>query len=217
MKTSFRLIWFNAKDSLIIAVVVTQSLLAGTRAFALPAEGQVAAGQATISTPSSTTMQIGQESNHAVINWNSFSIGKGETVNITQPASQSTLLNRVLGNDPSSIFGKLTANGRVFLVNPNGMLFAPGASVNVSGLVASTLAINDNDFLAGKYAFFQNGGTASVINQGYLSGGFIALLGNNTTNTGHIITTKGSTALGAGSGITLGLDACGLVTIKVDQ
>lgn len=217
MKTSFRLIWFNAKDSLIIAVVVTQSLLAGTRAFALPAEGQVAAGQATISTPSSTTMQIGQESNHAVINWNSFGIGKGETVNITQPASQSTLLNRVLGNDPSSIFGKLTANGRVFLVNPNGMLFAPGASVNVSGLVASTLAINDNDFLAGKYAFFQNGGTASVINQGYLSGGFIALLGNNTTNTGHIITTKGSTALGAGSGITLGLDACCLVTIKVDQ
>jgi len=217
MKTSFRLIWFNAKDSFIIAVVVTQSLLSGSRAFALPANGQVAAGQATISTPSPTTMQIGQESNHAIINWNSFCIGKGEAVNISQPASQSTLLNRVSGNDPSSIFGTLTANGRVFLVNPNGMLFAPGASVNVGGLVASTLAINDNDFLAGKYAFFQNGRTGAVINQGYLSGGFIALLGNNTTNTGSIITTKGSTGLGAGDGITLGLDACGLVTIKVDQ
>ncbi|MFZ4525347.1 MAG: MBG domain-containing protein [Chlorobium sp.] len=217
MKTTFRLIWFNAKDSLIIAVAVTQSLLAGGRAFALPSDGQVAAGKATINTPSPTTMQIGQESNHAVINWNSFGIGKEEAVNISQPASQSTLLNRVLGNDPSSIFGTLTANGRVFLVNPNGMLFAPGASVDVGGLVASTLAINDSDFLAGKYAFFQDGRTASVINQGYLRGGFIALLGNNTTNTGTIITTKGSTGLGAGSGITLGLDSCGLVTIKVDQ
>ncbi len=217
MKTSFRLIWFNAKDSFITAVVVTQSLLAGSRTFALPAGGQIAAGQAAISTPSASTMQIGQESNHAVINWNSFGIGKGEAVNISQPASQSTLLNRVLGNDPSSIFGTLTANGRVFLVNPNGMLFAPGASVNVGGLVASTLAINDNDFLAGKYTFFQNGRTASVINQGYLSGGFIALLGNNITNTGSIITTKGSTGLAAGAGITLGLDDCGLVTIKVDQ
>ena len=213
MKRSFRLIWLYSR----IAVLVTQSLLAATRAFALPADGQVAAGQATISTPSSTTMQIGQESNHAVINWNSFGIGKGEAVNIIQPECQSTLLNRVSGNDPSSIFGTLTANGRVFLVNPNGILFAPGASVNVGGLVASTLAINDNDFLGGKYTFFQNGGTTSVINQGYLKGGFIALLGNNTTNTGSIITTKGSTGLGAGSGITLGLDACGLVSIKVDQ
>ena len=217
MKSTFRLIRFNPRDSFIIAIVVTQSLLAGTSAFALPADGQVAAGQATISTPSSTAMLIGQESNHAVINWNSFGIGKGESVNITQPASQSTLLNRVSGNDPSSIFGTLTANGRVFLVNPNGILFAPGASVNVAGLVASTLAINDNEFLAGKYAFFQNGGTASVINQGFLGGGFIALLGNNTTNTGTIITTKGTTGLGAGAGITLGLDTCGLISIKVDQ
>jgi filamentous hemagglutinin family protein len=217
MKSTFRHICFNTRDSFIIAVVVTQSLLTGSRAFALPADGHVAAGQATISTPSSTTMLIGQESNHAIINWNSFGIGKGEAVNITQPAIASTLLNRVLGNDPSGIFGTLTANGRVFLVNPNGMLFAPGASVNVGGLVASTLAINDNDFLAGKYTFFKNGRTASVINQGYLSGAFIALLGNNITNTGSIITTKGSTGLGAGAGITLGLDACGLVTIKVDQ
>ena len=217
MKSTFRHIWFNTRDSFIIAGVVTQSLLTGSRAFALPADGHVAAGQATISTPSSTTMLIGQESNHAIINWNSFGIGKGEAVNITQPAIQSTLLNRVLGNDPSGIFGTLTANGRVFLVNPNGMLFAPGASVNVGGLVASTLAINDNDFLAGKYTFFKNGRTASVINQGYLRGAFIALLGNNITNTGSIITTKGSTGLGAGAGITLGLDACGLVTIKVDQ
>ncbi len=217
MKTTFRLIWFNARDSFMMAVVVTQSLLAGSRGFALPADGQVAAGQAAISTPSPTTMLIGQESNHAIINWNSFGIGKGEAVNITQPGNQSTLLNRVLGNDPSSIIGALTANGRVFLVNPNGMLFAPGATVNVGGLVASSLNINNSDFLAGKYTFFQNGKTASVVNQGQLSGDFIALLGNNLTNTGSIITTKGSTGLAAGSGITLGLDACGLVSIKVDQ
>ena len=217
MGTAYRLIWRNTRNSLIIAAVATQSLLGGDRAFALPTDGKIAAGQVTISTPSSTTMQIGQESNHAIINWNSFGIGKGEAVNITQPSSQSTLLNRVLGNDPSSIFGTLTANGRIFLVNPNGMLFTPGASVNVGGLVASTLAINDNDFLAEKYAFFKNGEKGSIINQGALSSGFIALLGNCTTNTGSIITTKGSSGLAAGDGITLDLDTCGLVAIKVDK
>ncbi len=217
MHKANRIIGSSTRGVWIIAAVVTQSLLAASKTLALPANGQVVAGEATITTPSPSTMLIGQGSNHAIINWNSFGIGKGEAVNIAQPTVQSTLLNRVLGNDPSSIFGTLTANGRVFIVNPNGMLFAPGASVNAGGLVASSLAINDRDFLSQKYSFFRNGTAGSVVNQGSLTGGFVALLSNNLTNTGNIMTTKGSAALAVGDGVILALDTTGLVTIKVDQ
>ena len=217
MHKANRIIGSSTRGAWIIAAVVTQSLLAANKTLALPTNGQVGAGEATITTPSPSTMLIGQGSNHAIINWNSFGIGKGEAVNIAQPTVQSTLLNRVLGNDPSSIFGTLTANGRVFIVNPNGMLFAPGASVNAGGLVASTLAINDSDFLSQKYSFIRNGRAGSVVNQGSLTGGFVALLSNNLTNTGSIITTKGSAGLAVGDGIILALDTTGLVTIKVDQ
>ncbi len=186
MKNTRRFIGSSSREAWIIAAVVTRTLLGGEMAVALPMSGVVAAGQATISTPSASTMQIGQQSNHAIINWNSFGIGKSEAVTIAQPTNQSTLLNRVTGNDPTAIFGTLTANGRVFLVNPNGMVFAPGSSVNVGGLVASTLAINDADFLAENYSFLNNGTAGSLINQGSLNGEFVKLIGSVINNSGVI-------------------------------
>ncbi|MFZ4859328.1 MAG: filamentous hemagglutinin N-terminal domain-containing protein [Desulfuromonadaceae bacterium] len=234
MNKAYRLIWSKAKERWVIAAeiikgnggpspvtvaaaVVTSLIMAASGAHALPVGGQVTAGQAAISTPSATQMNITQGTNQAIINWNSFGIGRGEAVNIVQPSSQSTLLNRVLGNNPSNIFGSLTANGRVFLTNPSGILFAPGASVNVGGLVASSLSIKDSDFLAGKYSFFKDGSGGSVVNQGNISGGFVALLGNSVENAGTIVTTKGTTGLAAGDGITLGFDPNGLMAIKVDK
>jgi len=111
-------------------------------AYALPAGGVVAAGAAGIANSTSATT-ITQTSANAVINWQSFGIGAGQTVQFIQPGSSSVALNRVLGSDPSSILGNLTANGKVFLLNPNGILFGSGASVNVGGLVASTMSITD--------------------------------------------------------------------------
>ena len=217
MDTAFRCIVSNARDSWIAAAIVTVSLLAGCRAFALPVNGELIAGEATISNPSASAMHIEQESSHAIINWRSFGIGRDEAVIVAQPDARSILLNRVSGNDPTEIFGTLTANGRIFLINPNGILFAPGASVNVGGLVASTLAINDNDFLSKKYAFFQNGTTGSVVNQGTLNGGFVALLGQNVINSGSIVTTRGTTGIAGGERVTLDVDPYGLLAIKVEQ
>ncbi len=236
MNKAYRLIWNKAKECWIVAaetitgnggpppitvaaaaVISAVLALTATGAHALPTGGQVAAGQAAISTPSATQMNISQGTNQAIINWNSFGIGKGEAVNIAQPSSQSTLLNRVLGNIPSQIFGSLNANGRVFLVNPGGVLFAPGASVNVGGLVASSLNIKDSDFLAGKYSFFKDGSSGAVVNQGNISDGFVALLGNSVENAGTIVTTKGTTGLAAGDEITLGFDPNGLMAIKIDK
>jgi filamentous hemagglutinin family protein len=235
MNKTYRLIWSKVKGALIVvseivsgkggpskvktaaAVISIILLLSAGGAYALPKDGQVAAGQVVISTPSATQMNINQGTNQAIINWNSFGIAKGEAVNIAQPSSQSTLLNRVIGNNPSQIFGSLTAKGRVFLVNPGGVFFAPGASVNVGGLVASSLNIKDSDFLAGKYSFYKDGLAGSVINQGNISGGFVALLGSSVENAGNIVTTKGTTGLAAGDEITLGFDPNGLMAIKVDK
>ncbi len=128
---------------------------------ALPTGAVVVAGDASVAV-AGNRMTVTQASQNAVLNWQSFSIGAGQAVQFMQPNSQSVALNRVIGTDPSSILGSLSSNGKVFLVNPHGILFGQHAQVNVNGLVASTLDIGDADFMAGRYAFSGNSGAAPV-------------------------------------------------------
>ena len=121
--------------------------------MALPAGGKVAAGSAGISKPNGQTLNINQLTDKAIINWKGFSINVNELVRFMQPSSKSIVLNRVTGIDPSSILGQLVANGRVFIINPNGILFGPNSMVDVAGLLATTLNIKDADFMAGKFNF----------------------------------------------------------------
>src|SRR4051812_20329561 len=101
-----------------------------TPAFALPTDPTPTFGTTTVTTPTPTVMNIKQDTLKAGLNWTGFSIQTGEIVNVNQTqGSSSVLLNRVTGTDQSQIFGALNANGKVFLVNPNGILFAPGAQV----------------------------------------------------------------------------------------
>jgi filamentous hemagglutinin family protein len=189
----------------------------GGSVYALPVGGVVVAGSASISSSPGTTT-ITQTTQSAAVNWQKFNISVGEHVQINQPNSSSVLLNRVLGADPSSILGSLSANGKVFLVNPNGILFGPGASVNVGGLVASTLSISDSDFMAGRYKFIGAGG--SVLNQGTINaadGGYVALLGAQVENDGTISARQGSVALAAGQAITLDMIGDGLLQVTVGQ
>ena len=189
----------------------------GSLALAGPAGGTVVAGQASIHGAPGATV-IRQGSQNAVINWSSFNIGKGESVQFQQPNSNAVALNRVLGSDGTTILGNLSANGKVFIVNPNGVLFGQGASVNTAGLVASTLDISNADFMAGKYQFSGNG-TGKVLNQGSISapGGYVALLGANVSNEGTIQARLGSVALAAGRAITLDVAGDGLLNVAVDQ
>ena len=175
----------------------------GSNVYAGPTGGVVSAGSASIAGGVGTTT-INQASQNVAINWQSFSIGQGESVRFVQPNSSSIALNRVLGSDPSSILGSLSANGKVFLLNPNGILFGQGAQVNVGGLVASTLNISDSDFMAGKYNF-SGASTASILNQGSINadGGYVALLGANVSNQGVISAKLGTVALAAGNAMTL--------------
>ncbi len=89
----------------------------------------------------------------AIINWRAFSIGSNEITRFIQQSSASSVLNRVVGADPSVILGALQSNGRVFLINPNGILFGAGAQIDVAGLVASTLNLSNGDFAAGRLRF----------------------------------------------------------------
>ncbi|MEL5849838.1 MAG: filamentous hemagglutinin N-terminal domain-containing protein, partial [Candidatus Igneacidithiobacillus chanchocoensis] len=173
-------------------------------AYALPTGGNVVAGQASIAT-SGDAMTVQQSSAKAIINWQGFGIGAQQTVRFEQPSSSSVALNRVVGNDPSAIYGHLYANGQVFLVNPNGIYFAPGAEVNVGGLVASTLNISNKDFLDGNYTF-TGSSTHGVLNAAQitaLKGGYVAFIGNHVSNTGSITAPEGQVALGAGQTVTL--------------
>jgi filamentous hemagglutinin family protein len=149
-------------------------LLAGTAlsgvpvaAGDLPTGGSVAHGSATITTPAPKSMAINQTSKRAVVNWQGFSVGQGARVDITQPSASSAILNRVTGSTPSSIAGQLNANGRVYLVNPNGIVIGKGGAVRTGGgFVASTLGIRDDDFMAGRNEFAGNGRSAAIINRG---------------------------------------------------
>ncbi|WP_218008510.1 two-partner secretion domain-containing protein, partial [Janthinobacterium agaricidamnosum] len=189
----------------------------GSLALAGPGGGTVVAGAANIGgTPGNTVIRQGSQ--HAVINWATFNIGHGEAVTFQQPNSNAVALNRVLGSDGTRIRGNLSANGKVFIVNPNGILFGQGASVNTAGLVASTLDISNSDFMSGKYQF-SGAGTGKVLNQGSISapGGYVALLGAHVSNEGTISARLGSVVLAAGKAITLDVAGDGLLNVAVHE
>ena len=201
----------------------TLALLAATPGLAMagPQGGKVAAGDATINQATTQATVITQSSAKAIINWQSFSIGADEYVQFKQPDSNSISLNRVVGSDPSSILGNLSANGQVFLVNPNGVFFAAGATLDVGGLVASSLDIDDDDFLNGNYVFTKSAAleSKSVINAGVIQArenGYVVLMGERVENSGSIKTRLGQIALLAGGEVSLDLNGDGLVSYSID-
>lgn len=175
----------------------------------LPTGGKVVSGSASIQR-NGLSMQIDQSSDKLIANWRSFSIGKDNKVIFNQPNAQSIALNRVIGQDPSRILGDLIANGKVFLVNPNGIVIGKGGSVQAGGFVGSTLGVSDNDFLNDQLRFTGTGGY--IFNAGDLKGSVVALISPTVLNGGTI---TGSTALAAGTDVTIDFDGDGLIAVEV--
>ncbi|MFA5096833.1 MAG: filamentous hemagglutinin N-terminal domain-containing protein, partial [Candidatus Omnitrophota bacterium] len=189
-------------------------------AFANPQGESVVSGAATFDRSAANTLTVNTTSNNTIINYNSFSIAANETTRINQPSAGSAVLNRVVGVDPSSIQGNLSSNGKLFLVNPNGIVFGPGSKVDAPAIVASTLDIANEDFLNGNYKFFKNGANSYIINQGRLAsrpGGYIALLSQSVKNEGLILADLGTVALAAGEKVTLALDSRSQISVVVDD
>lgn len=201
-------------------------------AASLPTGGEIRYGEGAIGVPVDGALTITQTSERMVIDWLNFSIDDGNAVYFDQAhGPDAVALNRVIGGELSEIYGLLKADGQVFLINPQGIVFGESAQVDVGGLVASSLSLSDGDFLAGEYRF---GGSSNhahgevaagpVINLGELKatpgefgGGYIVLLAPEVRNDGTISAYLGTVALGAGGAATLEVQGGGLLRFAVDQ
>jgi len=156
--------------------------LADVAVDALPTNGQVVAGAATINTAGTAAapvMNINQASQRAIVNWDKFDVGTNSTVNFNQPNAQASTLNRVSGNNPSQIMGKINAPGEVILMNQQGVYFTRDSKLDVGSVVATSHNISNDDYMAGKATYDRNGATGKVINEGQINtglGGYVALL-----------------------------------------
>ena len=179
----------------------TIAMLIASTALANPQGGTVVEGSATIVQETVDKLVINQTTGNAVIDWQSFSIGANEHTHFNQPSSTSHTLNRVTGSQVSQILGKLTANGRVTLVNPNGVFFGQNSTVDVSALIASTHNITNSDFMADRLNFTIAGNpNATVINEGLINvqdGGLVALVAPSVGNSGLIQARLGKIVLAA--------------------
>jgi filamentous hemagglutinin family protein len=201
--------------ALAAAAIVSMS---GLAARAGPTGGQIVAGSGTIK-QSGTITNINQASQDLSLNWATFNIATRETVNFVQPSVSAIAVNRILDTNGTQILGHLNANGQVYLINPNGILFGRGAQVNVGGLIASTLDVSDAAS-SGTTKSFSGTGSGSVVNEGTITaatGGSVVLLGNRTGNTGVITAELGTVALGAGRAATLTFNGDRLVHMQIDQ
>ncbi|MFY8095857.1 MAG: beta strand repeat-containing protein [Niveispirillum sp.] len=187
-------------------------ILAGT-AIANPVDPTVVQGTVGFSS-SGSVLEVRQGSDRAIIDWRGFDIAAGETTRFVQPGSGSIALNRVTGGQVSSISGSLTANGRIFLINPNGILFGAGSVVDVAGLVATTADIGNDRFMAGDYRFDSASPVAgaTVANAGSINAGMVALIAPQVRNSGTIRAELGRVTLGAAQRFTLDLAGDGLIS-----
>src|ERR1700704_5205827 len=189
-----------------------------TPAAAGPEGGSVVGGAATIQGQGGPAVIVNQSSSSAIINWNTFNVRANESIRFNQPSASSVALNRVTGGlGPSEIMGTLTANGRVFVINRDGILFGPGSVVNTAGFLATTNDIKNADFMAGRYNFNIPGRPdASIVNKGTItasSGGFAALVAPGVRNSGTITATLGTVALASGNSFTLDMYGDKLITL----
>lgn len=193
-------------------------LLISQLALANPTDGTVVNGDVNIQYGTNTVIQ--QQSDSAIINWKDFSIGADEHTQFIQPNAKSVTLNRVIGNNASEIMGKLSSNGQIFLVNPNGIVFGIHATVDVGGLVATTSNISDENFNNKNYIFDQKGlPNAKIVNYGHISTmadqGLIVLVAPGVQNSGVIKAQLGRVAIGAGEEWTLDPYGDNLITFSL--
>ncbi|MCE9570384.1 MAG: filamentous hemagglutinin N-terminal domain-containing protein, partial [Rhodocyclales bacterium] len=204
-------------------LIFAAALTPGAAMAQVPTGGVVTQGNATITNVSPTQQRITQTSDKAVINWQSFSIGAPNSVVFAQPGAGSVVLNRVVGGNESVILGRMSANGQVFLVNPNGVYFGPNAVVDVTGIVATTLNIRDSDFMAGRYVFSRDPSSparATVINDGVIRanpGGYVVLAGDYAANNGIVEARLGTALLAAAGKITLDITGDNLINYAIAE
>ena len=169
-----------------------------------PTGPAVASGSASFATSGNTLTVTNTPG--AIINWQAFSIRPDEVTRFIQSGAASAVLNRVTGPGQSAILGQLLSNGRVFLINPNGVVVGAGARIDTAGFVASSLNLSNEDFLAGRFRFTDPGSAGKVTNAGSInahSGGPVYLIAPTVENHGVITAPNGDILLAAGKSVEL--------------
>jgi filamentous hemagglutinin family protein len=190
-------------------------------AFALPTDPTVQAGSVTFDQVDPNTLNVIQSTNKAIIDWQSFNIQADEATHFQMPSSDSFNLSRVTGGVGTEIFGTLTSNGNLMLLNPNGILFGANSKIDVGGLIATTSNITNSNFMAGNYQFdIPSSVNRTVINRGVINvaqGGLLAFVAPGVENSGIINAQLGQVSLASGKTFTLDLYGDKLVSLGVDS
>ncbi|KKD60994.1 hypothetical protein RN22_08090 [Grimontia sp. AD028] len=185
----------------------------------LPSGGVIVAGKGRLEY-NGNVLNVSQLTPKMINDWLAFNIGEEASVNFIQPDKNSISLNRVISDNPSKILGNLSANGQVYLVNANGIIFGGNASVDTAGLLASTLHIDNESFLSGQYQFYGGEEAGSIVNLGDISagdGGYVAFISPHISNFGELEANQGSISLISGDKVNIDFDGDGLITYQIEQ
>ena len=200
----------------ILALLGLATSATGLAVAQTPTGGSVVAGAATINSVGST-LNVNASTDRAVVNWNSFSVGQGNTANFNLPSASSAILNRVTTPGlPSVIAGQLNSNGNVFLVNPSGVVVGNTGAINTNGFTASTFDTTNREFMNGGPMSFRGSSHAGIVNNGTINtgAGGAHFIGNQFTNNGSITSAGGSITVGRGQAVTY---ANGVTHVEADM
>ncbi|MCI5053551.1 MAG: autotransporter-associated beta strand repeat-containing protein [Pelagibacteraceae bacterium] len=201
-----------------IYLILLSSIAQAENPNTLPTNPNITNGSAVIN-QSGSSLTIHQSTEKLITNWSTFNIGRNASVEFIQPNSSSSALNRVNSNDPTHIYGSLKANGKVILMNPSGVLFHNGSRVDVGALIATSLNMQDGNFLNNQYIFEKDGIAGTVNNKGIINAfenGAVALIAPDVKNEGSINTPSGTTALLSGDKVTLTLNGNKLIQYSIN-
>lgn len=187
---------------------------------ALPSDPTVVAGEVQFERVNDTTMNITASSN-SILEYASFNIGIGETVNFFLPDADAFSLNRILGGSASDIMGNLFSNGNLILINQFGFNFGASANVDTHGLIASALNMSNENFLNGNFTFTNDGNSpfSQIVNNGLIQtdNGFTVLIAPSIENNGAITAPLGTVALASGDVVTVGINQDNSISIAVEE
>ncbi|MEY4249771.1 MAG: hypothetical protein RJA87_1404, partial [Pseudomonadota bacterium] len=211
------------RDLLLCGTALLTLMTAQAQAQAVPSAsgGTVVAGTGTITGQGTSSVTVNQVSQKMIIDWRSFGVAKDGAAQFVQPSASAIALNRITGSEVSSILGRLEANGQLFFVNPNGMVFGKEAKVDVAGLLVSTADITNQNFMNSRYSFDSKGkADAQIVNEGNLTikdAGLAAFVAPQVSNSGTIQAHLGTVLIGGAQTFTLDMAGDNLIRFQLGE